>query len=364
MKLQVTQENLHKSLSVVSRVADARGSLPILSHVLIKTDRNRITLAATNLEIAITQTIGGKVINPGSLTVPAKLMNDFIASLPSGTINLETDGHKLHIKSGSHTSTINGMLAEEFPEIPTVEQDSAIVLTNTQLKQALSQTVFAASNDEARPVLTGLLFDTNETGLVIVSTDSYRLAEKTIPGLETQQPTLIPASAAQDVLRILSDNEEEVELYLEEAQAQFRIGETELVTRLIDGTFPEYKRLLPTETETTVVVDRAELIGITKTASLFARESAGSITLQVSAADQTIGIHSVASQVGENSATIQAEASGDGTITLNSRFLLEGLNAFTSKTITLSFTGKVKPFLLTSPEENPDYLHVVMPLKT
>ncbi len=366
MKLQVTQENLHKALAMVSRVADNRGSLPILSHILLKTNQNQLQLSATNLEIAITRQIGGKITAPGSVTVPARLMNDFVASLPAGTINLEVENSKLRIKSDNYNSTINGIAAEEFPELPKVEKAESIVFTNEELKNALNQTVFASSNDDSRPVLTGVLATAKHGKLNIVATDSYRLAEKTLSkGVEISD-TLIPATAAQDVLRILSDTNEDAEVFIEEAQIMFRIGETELVSRLIDGTFPDYKKLLPESAETNIVVNRKELVNITKVASLFARESAGSITLVVAKDEQTVSITSVASQVGENTSTIKAKADNDGEVTLNSRFLLDGLNAFTDDEITFSFSGKVKPCIISSPngKDDKDYIHVVMPLKT
>ena len=367
MKIHVTQENLHKALAIVSRVADSRGSLPILSHILLKTDQNMLRLSATNLEIAISRKIGGKISSPGAITVPARLMNDFVASLPAGTIDLETENNKLHIKSGNYNSTINGVAAEEFPELPKVKENESVVFENAELKHALNQTVFASSNDDSRPVLTGVLLTTKHGNLNIVATDSYRLAEKTINRKTMKiDDTLIPASAAQDVLRILSDANDDAELFIEESQILFRIGETELVSRLIDGSFPDYKKLLPETAETNIVIDRKELINITKVASLFARESAGSITLVVSKDNQAVSITSVASQVGENTSTVDAKVDSDGEVTLNSRFLLDGLNAFSSETITFSFSGKVKPCIISAPDDaaDKDYLHVVMPLKT
>src|SRR5690606_35250320 len=178
MKLQVTQENLNKALGSVARIANTRNTLPILGNVLLKVVDNRLSVAATNLDIAITHFIGSKVSKEGSITVPARLMQDFIASLPSGVIDLDLDDHKLHISSGHYKSTINGVAADDFPVMPAITDGKSIEIPSSLLKKSLQQTVLAASGDEVRPVLTGLYFHTHEGYLYIVATDSYRLAEK------------------------------------------------------------------------------------------------------------------------------------------------------------------------------------------
>ncbi len=363
MKIQIIQENLKRALASVSRVADSRGSLPILGNILIKSEQGHIIISATNLEIAISRTVTGRVEKPGSITVPAKLMNDLISSFPNEAVDIETEESKVHINCASHKATINGLSAEEFPEIPRINNKQPIEISADDLKEALTQTVFAASNDEARPVLTGVLFSSEDKKLTMVATDSYRLAEKKLTNTNLDQDALIPATAAQDLLRTIQESDEQIELLIEEAQAQFTIGETTLITRLVDGQFPDYKKLLPKNNETKVMVNRKELVSVAKTASLFARESAGSITLQVSEGDQSIHVASVASQIGENQATISAKVENDGDITLNSRFLIDALNAITSEKIEISFSGKVKPCLI-KPVGDETYLHVVMPLKT
>lgn len=364
MKLQVTQENLAKALNNVARVAMAnKNSLPILNNVLLKTVDNRLSLSATNLEIAITEKIGTKVQVGGSITVPARLMQEYITSLPSGVLDLELEDHKLHISTDQYSSTINGVVADEFPEVPEITDGIKWSIPAKEAKKGLQQVVFAASSDETRPVLTGVLLKTQEGSLYAAATDSYRLAEKQLIKTAQDISLLIPASAIQDLLRILPDNLDKVEVFADAQQVLFRAGDVELVTRLIDATYPDYRKLIPTKFATTATVSREEFIAITKVSSLFARESAGSITIKVDEDTQQISITSIASQLGENTSSASAVVSGNGEVTLNSRYLLDSLNALTSKNVTFSFNGKLEPCVLTS-DENPDQTYLVMPLKS
>jgi len=202
MKLQVTQENLNRALGTVARVANSRGTLPILSNVLIKTSNNRLSLAATNLDIAISHYIGAKVAQEGAITVPARLMQDFINSLPSGVIDLELDDSKLKISTDQYQSTINGIMADDFPVMPAISEGKTWSVDGSLLKKGLQQVVFAASSDESRPVLTGVLIHSSDGKLYLAATDSYRLAEKEIGASKDDVRMLVPATAMHDLLRI------------------------------------------------------------------------------------------------------------------------------------------------------------------
>ncbi len=363
MKLQVTQENLNKALSSVSRIANSRTPLPVLTNVLLKTIKNRLSVAATNLEIAITHQIGSKVAKEGGITVPARLMQEFVSSLPSGTIDLEVEGNKLHINADQYQSTINGVAADEFPVMPAITEGESWTMGAAVLKRALQQVIFAASNDEARPVLTGVYLHTSSGKRYMAATDSYRLAEKHLGKISGEGSLLLPASALQDLLRIVSESEDEVEVMHDDQQVRFRVGDVELVTRLIEGSYPDYQKLIPSSFATTATLKRSELMNITKVSSLFARESAGSITIHVDDSSQTVSIRAIASQLGENTASAKAEIKGGGDITLNSRYLLEGLHAMSSEEVSLCFNGKLEPCVVKASQE-PDYLHLIMPLKS
>lgn len=363
MQLQVTQENLNKALGTVARVANTRGTLPVLANVLIKTESGRLSIAATNLDIAITHYIGAKVTEEGAITVPARLMQDFVSSLPSGVIDLKLDDYKLNISTGHYQSVINGVSSEEFPVMPAITKGKTWNVPAPVLKKSLQQVVIAASGDEARPVLTGVYLHTEDGKLYMAATDSYRLAEKELFKTKEEIGLLVPVSAMQDLLRIVSDSEDEVQVTSDDQQVLFRVGDVELVARLIEGKYPDYRKLIPQNFATTATLKRSELLNAAKISSLFARESAGSITLNIDEASQELNIRSVASQLGENTAKTDAKVLGSGSITLNSRYLLDALHVMGGEEVTFAFNGKLEPSLLKDPA-NADYVHIIMPLKS
>ncbi len=367
MKLQVTQENLNRALGTVARVANSRNALPILANILVKTVNNRLSVAATNLDIAITHYIGAKVSDEGSVTVPARLMQDFVGSLPGGVISLELEDSKLHIRTsqevGQYKSVVNGIAADDFPVMPAIEGGKSWKINGSVLKKALQQVAFAASNDESRPVLTGVLLHTVEGSLYMAATDSYRLAEKKLGTNAEEVSLLVPVSAMQDLLRIVSDFTDEVTVTHDEQQVLFQVGDVDLVARLIDGKYPDYRKLIPQTFSTSAQLKRADFVNVTKVSSLFARESAGSITLKVDEGVQELSIHAVASQLGENDAIAKGTITGDGSITLNSRYLLDGLQACGGDEISFGFNGKLEATLLQDAAAE-DYVHIIMPLKS
>lgn len=363
MQLQVTQENLNKALATVARVANARGTLPVLANVLLKTINNRLSVAATNLDIAITHYIGAKVAQEGAITVPARLMQDFISSLPPGVIDLKLDDYRLGVVTDQYQSVINGVSAEEFPVMPAITKGQSWQVPAETLKKALQQVVVAASGDEARPVLTGVYLHSNEGQLYMAATDSYRLAEKQLAPSKEDVNLLVPVTAMQDLLRIVSDSQDEVRVTSDEQQVLFQAGDVELVARLIEGKYPDYRRLIPSSFTITALLPRADLLNAAKISSLFARESAGSITLNVDEATSELSIRSVASQLGENTAKATAKVTGGGAITLNSRYLLDALHVLSGDEVELCFNGKLEPVVLRDPAAN-DYTHLIMPLKS
>src|SRR3989344_4420669 len=358
MKLQVTQENLAKALVTVAGEANPRTPLPILSNVMIKTVGTRLSIAATNLEIAITHLVGSKVSEEGAITVPARLMQDFVSSLPSGVIELKLEDSKLHISTDEYQSVINGVPAEEFPVMPAISKGNSWSVPANVIKKGLGQVIIAASTDEARPTLTGVYMHSVAGDLYLASTDSYRLAEKRLTKTRSEIDLLVPASAMQDLLRILGENEDEVEVTHDDQQVLFKVGDVQLVTRLIEGKYPDYKKLIPKQFATTVVVSKAEFLNITKVSSLFARESAGSITINADAKSKHVQIKSVASQLGENTAGASAEVAGGGEITLNSRYLLDALNAVSGDKVAFGFNGKLEPSVLRDASSD-DYTHII-----
>src|SRR6266536_808378 len=317
MKLTVTQENLARALSIVGRVASGKTPLPVLNNILLRTDKNRLLLAATNLEIAITQHVGAKVISEGAVTVPARLMSEFITNLPKGNVELTAEGAKLHITCGNYTSTIHGIVADEFPELPNITSQATYVLPASLLKRSIQQTVLVASRDDTRPVLTGVFCHTHAGKLYFAATDGYRLAERELILAQDELSAIIPAQTLQDVLRVLSDDTGDVTMLCDDNQVRFLVDDIEITSRLIEGKFVDYRQLIPNQTDIHAELAKDELMRITKIASLFARDSGGSVTIKTDATKKQLSIHSVTSQLGENTSTLETNVNGDGQVTLN-----------------------------------------------
>jgi DNA polymerase-3 subunit beta len=366
MELTVTQENLTKALTAVGRVASSKTQLPILSNILLRTENNRLLIAATNLEIATTQYIGAKIIKPGAITIPARLISEFISNLPKEAIELKVINSNLNIKSGKYTSTINGIIADDFPELPTINEKSSINynIKTEDFKQAISQTIISSSSDSTRPVLTGVYWHSFDKQLVLASTDGYRLSERILVDTTSDVSAIVPTQTLQEVIRTISDDIEAIDILFDETQVRFRIGEAEIISRLIDGNFPDYRQLVPKKSETIVVINKQDFTRIVKIAGLFARESGGSITLTADEDNKSLSIHSIASQFGENTSEATADIKGSGQVTLNSRYLTEALSVIEGEEITFSFSGKLSPCLMKSTKKDSNYYHIIMPLKS
>lgn len=367
MEVIVTQENLSFALNNASRVASSKSGLPILNNILLRTDSSRLYIAATNLEVASSHRIGAKIIKPGSVTVPAKLLSEFIQNLPKDQITLTVKNNKLSIVTKSSSSTINGVADDEFPELPTIDEDKAVsyTLSVDDFKNSVSQTITAASNDTTRPILTGVYWHSFEGGLYIAATDGYRLAERKITDTKSDVSAVIPVSTLQEVLRTLRDDTTEVEVLFDETQVTFRLTDAEITSRLIDGNFPDYRQLIPKQTNTTITLNRTEFVRIIKIAGLFARESGGGITLTVDSESKQLSVTSIASEIGENSSNISVEVSGEsGSVSLNSRYLTDALGAVSADKIIFGFSGKLAPCVLTEDVKQTPYKHIIMPLKS
>ncbi len=366
MELSVTQDNFAKALSAVGRVASTKTQLPILSNILLRTDGNRLLIAATNLEIATTQYIGAKVAKPGAITVPARLISEFVSNLPKGTIELKVVGENIHISSGKYKSIINGVIADDFPELPTInEEDSVSYSINVEeFKQAVAQTIITASSDATRPVLTGVYWHSHEGWIYLAATDGYRLSERRLVETSSEVAAIIPTQTLQEVLRTISDNIDTLDVLFDESQVRFRINEAEVISRLVDGNYPDYRQLIPAQSDIVAVMSKQEFSRVTKVAGLFARESGGSVTVTVDDDKKTVSLHSIASELGENTSELDAEITGAGQVTVNSRYLTEALNVVDADTISFSFSGKLSPCIIKSTAKDTNYYHVIMPLKS
>lgn len=367
MEIQIAQSKLNKALSIVSKVAGgSRATLPILNNILIKAEGEKVSLIATNLDMAIVNYLPVKAVEDGTVTVPAKLASEFVANLPrENAVSLSARGAKVEIKAGKYSSVINGSGADEFPELPEMDEAKAtkFIVGVDEFRNAVNQVMNASSNDLTRPALTGVYFNTSDGKLWVVATDGYRLAEKKmVDKVESEVKAIVPTASLFEVMRSIGENVEAVEIFFDEVLVKFRLGETEITSKLIDGSFPDYKKLIPTDNEIVMVVDKDELMRVTKLAALFAREVGGSIMLEASQEKGGLSVKSVANEYGENDSVVETAVENEGKVTINSRFLIDALNAIEEKRVELQFSAKLTPVVIKN-EKNTEYTHIIMPLK-
>lgn len=366
MNIEVSCNKLSHALSTVSRIAVGKVTLPILNNVLIRVDDKKVSLITTNLDMAVVDYLPVVSSTNGVITVPAKLLTEFVSNLPKAeTVKISSDGTKVQIKAGKYSSTINGAPADDFPELPELDDDNAITfkLSIDDFKVSVGQVIIAASNDLTRPALTGVYFNTIDNSLAIAATDGYRLAEKKlISKVESEVKAIVPTNTLQEVLRSITDDIEEIEISFNDDLVRFRLGEVEIISKLIDASFPDYQKLIPKNNNIHLELDREELIRTTKLAALFARSVGGSIICEATTPD-TFSIKSIANEFGENDSRIETTVETAGRINLNSRFLLDALNAITDTTVEFHFSDHVAPALLKNKNDD-EYTHIIMPLNS
>ncbi|MBM4420973.1 MAG: DNA polymerase III subunit beta [Chloroflexi bacterium] len=372
MKVTCLQENLTRGLQVVGRGVSARGTLPILSNVLIRTDAGRLKLTATNLEIGVNHWVPAKVDDDGAITVPAKLFTDFVNSIPPGQIemSLNVRTKTLHLKSGAYEANIKGLDAEEFPLIPAVPEKPTTSMAQSTLRRMVREVAFVASSDDSRPILTGCLTSFQGTTVTLAAADPYRLSVRKGMLLKKVEPAIeviIPAKSLFEVERVLSDTDDPVEIAVLPSGSQviFHTDETDLVSRVIEGTYVNYRQVIPGKPTTTVVLRREELLTATRLAGLFARDAANIVRFQVDPkADHPLTITANAAEVGDNTGRVEATVTGDATaIAFNSRFVSEVLDRLNVNEIKLEMGGPLAPGVIKIVGDEEAYLHVVMPLR-
>ncbi len=365
MEFEVTQEKLSKALNSVSRITAGKSMLPILSNVLIRVQDGKVSLTTTNLDMATVAFVPSISAKDGDITVPANPLAEFVSILPRNEkVKLAVSDTKITITAGKYSSVINGTSADDFPELPEINEESAVIykMPVDEFKTGVSEVIIAVSSDQTRPALTGVYFNTYDEILAIAATDGYRLAEKKlIKNVKSEISVIVPAVSLREVLSSISDDMEEVEISFNSDLVRFRLGDTEIVSKLIDASYPAYRRLLPESSETNLELDREEFIRAVKLASPFARLNTGGSIICEAVAPNTFSVKSVANELGENSSDIETEVNTDGKISMNLRFLLDALNSLEDKTIRVDFSGGQAPFLLRN-KQNDNYSHIVMPL--
>ncbi len=373
MKLSVLQENLQKGLSIVGRAVAARSTLPITSHVLLATDRGRLKLAATNLDIALSCWIGAQVDEEGSVTVPARLLTDFVSALTPDRIDMTLAGRSRQLKlvSARNEATIGGMDAQDFPAIPAVEEGGELQLDPEALRQAITRVVFAAATDDSRPVLTGVHTHAEGDRFTLAAADGFRLSVQTITlskPVDEAIEVIIPARAMAELSRLMADVEEPVEMKLNATRTQvmFRLKNVEMVVQLIQGTFPNYSQLIPADWNTRARIEVTEFLRETRIASIFARDGSGIVRLQLAPGEELapgrLTISARAEEIGENRGEIDAGVEGEAAkIAFNGRYLQDVLQVLDGGQVTLETTSPSHPGVL-RPAGEENYVHVVMPM--
>lgn len=375
MKITLLQENLNQGLTTCSRFVASRPQLPILANILLKTKNGRLKLSATDLEMGVNIWVGGKIEKEGEITVSAKVINEFVSSLPPEKVSIELKENNLLVSSPFSKSIFPTIAAADFPKIPGFPKKTALSLPLGLFSECVTQVAFAAATDEGRPVLTGVLLKSENKDVSLVATDGYRLSVKKISNIQypISNAIIIPARALMEVSRIKSNEGEgedkkekkegvlQIGLTEKENQIVFALPDLELSSRLIEGEFPEFEKIIPTETKTKLVFDREEFLRAVRIASIFARESANIVKLKTEKGKLKISAN--APQVGENESVLEAKIQGEEQeIAFNFRFLLDFLNSISAEQVSLEMTGPLNPGVF-KPVGDDSFLHIIMPVR-
>ena len=373
MKVTVLQETLAHGLSIVSRAVSPRSTLPVLSNILIATDEGRLRLSATNLELGITCWIGAKIEEEGSTTVPARTFADLVGTLPAEQVglSLELSTQNLNVKAGSSNTDIKCIDSQEFPPMPVPEMDAALQINVVDFKEIIQQVALAASTDEARPVLMGVLMKVEGDQLTMAAADGFRLSVRnaTLSSPAPQSLTaIIPARALTELSRIAADGGEKISMVLPKGRGQvvFRIKDTELAAQLIDGTFPDYQQIIPRSYKSRTILSTQSLLKACKQAEIFAREGSNVAKFNIKTSGDlepgSVEISAQSEETGSNETVISATIDGDGLlIAFNVRFLREVLEVIKTPNVALETSAANNPGVV-RPVGTDDFLHVIMPM--
>lgn len=376
MKISCLQENLAKGLATVGRAVATRSTLPVLSNILLQSNGGRLRLAATNLEIGVNCWIGARVEEEGSITVPARLLTEFVSSLPPGQIDIElTDRTQtLNLKCARFEANIKGIDASEFPDVPTADSiggENSLLLETATFRTMIDQVVFAAATDESRPILTGVLAKFHQGGLTLAAADGFRLSVSSADvGVDMDETTsvIIPARALSELSRIATDQDDPIELIITPGRNQvlFHLANTDLVSQLIEGNFPDYNQIIPKSHTTMTLVGTQDLLKAVKVAFLFARDAANIIRFNiVPGNDLTPGqmiITGTSTEFGDNVSELDANIEGDTVeIAFNARYMIDALQVVGTPEVALETSTPSSPGVL-RPVGGDDFQCVIMPM--
>ena len=367
MNFVCLREKFGKGLAAVQRVVSRNFTLPILESVLIESEKGRLKLTATNLEVAIRCWVPGKVEKEGAIALPAAFLGGVVQNLHTDKIQFEVKGTVMHVKSEDYSAVIKGQNAEDFPVVPPVADGLKFAIGAKVFSEALGQLLNIVTVSEARPEISGVFMTFNKDAGLFVATDSFRLGEKQMSvkdGVKKEGgfKVIIPLRAAQELLRIIEKEEEAVAVTLGENQAMFSVGEVELTTRLIDGNYPDYEKVIPQEFMAETSFERAELMDRIRQVSVFSGRT-NDIKLHFDSKEQTISVAASSSEAGEGETKFSAVIKGETTdVTFNYRYLLDGLENLGSEMAVLKVNDASRPSLLKAPKDE-TYRYIVMPIR-
>jgi DNA polymerase-3 subunit beta len=375
VKLSCLKSNLLEGLNVVGRVVPSKTTLPVLSNLLLATERGQLKLAATNLELAVSYWVGAHVEDEGAVTLPARLLADFVSSLPDDRIDmaLTARGHTMHLTCGRFAANVKGIDAEDFPRIPAVADATTYSLPATLLRECIQSVVFAAAPDDSRPVLAGVLFTLQDDKLTLAAADGFRLAVRTVELTAAQSEPLVmivPAKTLSELARVLGDEGQvDIAATPKGNQVVFRVPKAEIVSRLIEGQFPDYHKILPKEYSTRAVINTGDFLRATRAASVFARDNSMIVRLEVTPGPEELvpgrlNVTATSAEVGDNAGEVDASVDGgDMQIAFNGRYLRDALEAIGTSQVGLEITGPSSPGVIKPVGEPNGYLHVIMPMQ-
>lgn len=372
MEIEVLAEKLSKALNNVSRIANGRVTLPVLNNVLIKVKDKKVSFITTNLDMAMIDFLPVSSSKDGIITVPAKLLAEFISILPKEEkVKISSKDNKITIKANKYSSVINGTPADDFPELPEINEKEAVVFKMgvEEFKNSISQVIIASSNDFNRPALTGVHFYTSNNSLFIVATDGYRLAKKKlIDKVKSEVKVTIPSNSLQEVVRSINDEMDEIEISFNNDLIRFRIGEIEIISKIIDAEYPNVDNLIPKSSEITLEVDKSELIRVAKLASLFARQATNDIITCEAKSPDIFSVYSITNEYGENDSFIETKVDTEGKVSITSKYLLDALNVMDTPKISINFTNitdktnTINAPMILKEKNSEDYIHLLMPV--
>ena len=375
MRAVCNTETFGKKLALVSRGVSARSTIQLLGGILLEASEGLVKLSATDMEISVQTSSPAEVEEEGRVVIPARIFNDIVRSLPAGSFSLEHDesGGTVRLAAGENEYRIRTYAADDFPQLPGFDAEAAFRMSGEVLVETVEKVSRSYSRDETRPVLTGILISFEENWVRMVTTDSYRLSiketELATTAFEGSREAIIPARAMQEVSRIFSGSEEEeVEVSLSENQALFRVGDVLFGTRLIDGNFPEYRRLLPTTFEREISVSREELMRTLRRVNLFAQSQTPPVPVSLSFSEGAVEVIVRNGEVGEAHERLEATSEDDFLISFNPGYLLDGVSAVDTEKVVFKLNEALKPGLIVPGEnggtgEEPDFLYLIMPMR-